>query len=104
MRTVIAHEFAEGCPSCGSGQVMLIPPEAPSYRHKDGNTEAHLGRIRAVKVHRPSELDGNLCVRLAVADGAIDLAVSADVAETLGVALIKTTAMYVDDLMEPSDN
>jgi hypothetical protein len=82
----------------------VIPPSADLAPHGDGTIEAIM-RIRSAEVDRPAGMGGNLIVRLeGEGTGSVDLILSAEAAEKLALALIRTGALPVGNPLRPSIN
>jgi hypothetical protein len=94
------------------GQAYAYPviPSAEypaAYTHDDGSVETHF-RIGSMEIERPAAVRGEISVRLAGAssagEGTIDLMLSPEAAERIGVALIRAASLTVGSPESPSRN
>jgi hypothetical protein len=96
MSTMIAFDFNPDDVS------VVIPPGTDLAPHQDGTIEAMLP-VTSAAVERPESMDGRIVARLA-GSGTIDLILALDVAEQLGMALIRAAAMPARHSADPSAN
>jgi hypothetical protein len=89
--------------------VIVIPTgDYPAaYTHPDGEIETHM-RIESAEIKRPEEIEGDLVVRLAGpgegGNTTMDLILSPEAAERIGMALIRASALPIGDPARPSNN